>query len=269
VKRSFLFSFFLLLSISLQALAAPPEKPYDHSTWDQFLKKYVNEEGDINYTAVKQDPALLNQYLDQLRQLPWYTLREWPREELMALWINAYHAGLVKNVLKYYPIKNVHEAPGFWEEDVLNVGQRFFSLNEVRTYYLLGAYRDSKIHTYLSYAAKSGPVLSRDALTGPTVEGKLFQAARRFANDSIRNQIKPGEKNIRISKIFEWFPRDFNTSFGVFENDRGLSVDDFAVLSFLAYYLEDDEKVRYLEDEKYKIKYLPFDWSLNDWKTAA
>lgn len=270
MKRSF---FFILLTVftltSASVFADGPDKPFDHSTWDRFLKKYVNEEGDVNYTAVKQDPALLNEYLEQLRLIPWPSLREWPREELMALWLNAYHAALIKNVLKYYPIKNIHEAPGFWDEDVLNLGQRLFALNEIRTSHLLKTYRDSKMHTVLSFAAKGGPLLERDAFSGPTVEGRLFQAARRFVNDPKKNQIVPGEKAVFISKIFQWYPGDFTTSFGVFENDRGLSLQDYAILSFIAYYLEDDEKITYLEDSKYKIKYLQFNWELNDWKAPA
>lgn len=265
-----LVSLLLLLNVLLLVPAeAAPNKPFDHSVWGQFLKQYVNEKGDVHYAAIQKAPALLEQYLKKLKRLKWMDLKEWPREELMALWINAYHAALIKNVLKYYPIKNVHEAPGFWEEDVVNVGKRLFGLNEIRTRFLLGAYRDAKMHTALSYAAKGGPKLSREAFTGPTVDGQLFQATRLFVNDPGKNKITPGEKNVHISKIFEWYPDDFILAFGAFENDRGISPQDYAILSFLAFYLEDEEKVRHLEEENCKVKYLPFDWTLNDWKPEA
>jgi hypothetical protein len=267
VKPHLFFTFLLSLALAAPLVCAePPTKPYDHAAWSQFLKQHVNEQGDVNYGALQKDPALLDAYLKELSALDFLNLQEWPREELMALWINAYHAALIKNVLKYYPIKNVHEAPGFWDEDVLNIGGRLFGLNEIRTRFLLDIYRDPKIHTALSYAAKSGPKLQREAYTGPTVEGQLFQTARHFVNDPDKNQIVPGSKKIHISKIFEWYPKDFEFDFGVFENERGFENQIFAVLSFIAYYLDDEEKIRYLEDSKYKVKYLSFDWTLNDWK---
>ena len=248
--------------------ASALDKPFDHSAFDQLLKKYVNENGDVNYGALKKDPALLKQYLGQLRHIKWMEMREWPREELMALWINAYHAALLRNVVIHYPIKNTHEIPGFWDEDSINVGKRYFGLNKIRADLLLKAYHDPKIHTALSYAAKGGPTFPREAFTGPTIEAQLYKLARLFVNDAVKNSIVPGEKTIKISKLFEWYPADFTLDFGVFENDRNLSAGDFAVLSFLAYYTEDDAKVHYLEEGKYKIKYLSFDWSLNDWETA-
>lgn len=259
----FLFAFIL---ITPQAFALT--KPYDHSLWDQFLKQYVNDEGQINYAAVQKDPVLLKKYLARIRKIKWRDLQEWPREELVALWLNAYHAGLIKNVIEHYPVKSVHEIPGFWEEDVVNVGKRLFGLGEIRANVLLGNYRDPQMHLALSYAAKSGPELSRDAFTGPTVDGQLFKASRAFVNDANRNQIIPGKKEIRISKIFQWYPKDFNTQYAVYENDRELDPHLYALLSFLAHYLEDEEKLHYLEDARYKVKYLQFDWALNDWKPA-
>ena len=39
-----------------------------------------------------------------------------------------------------------------------------------------------------------------------------------------------------------------------------------SVLSFVAYYQDDAERITYLEERRYKIKYLPFDWNLNEWQ---
>ena len=139
----------------------------------------------------------------------------------------------------------------------------------MRKEFLIGTFRDAKIHTALSCAARSGPMLSQDAFTGPKIEAQLFMAARRFVHDAERNDIRPGKKKIYLSKIFEWYYVDFNMDFGAFENEKGLSRRDYAVLSFITNYLEDAGKIQYLEDGGYKVKYLPFDWTLNDWKRSA
>ena len=134
---------------------------------------------------------------------------------------------------------------------------------------LMGVYRDEKIHLVLSMAAKSGPKLPTEAFTGPKVEGQLFLLTRKFVMDPAYVDVTPGRKKIRISRIFKWYGKDFNLDFGVPEPSDNVSKSDSAILSFLAYYLEDEAKGDYLQQAKYKIEYLPFDWSLNDWKKGA
>jgi len=41
-----------------------------------------------------------------------------------------------------------------------------------------------------------------------------------------------------------------------------------SILSFLIYYSEDLQKIEFLEEGRYKIKYMPFDPELNDWIDA-
>ena len=109
----------------------------------------------------------------------------------------------------------------------------------------------------------------REAFTGPKVEGQLFLLTRKFVNDPVFVDVTPGRKKIRISKIFKWYGKDFKLDFGTPEPRGKFSEDDNAVLSFLAYYLEDEAKGEYLQEAKYKIEYPAFDWTLNDWKKGA
>lgn len=263
--------FFLLIS-ALAALAPASaraetlEKPYDHSLWDSFLKKYVNEKGEVNFAAAKQDPKLLNDYLAQLRTLNEIDFAQWPREEVMALWINAYHAAAIATVIKHYPVKSMQDIPSAWDTEVLQLTNRGYSLNFIRKEMLLSQFHDEKVHFALSDMTKSGPVLSRDAYTGPLLDGQLFMAARKFVNDPERNVILSSKKKVELSKIFKWYGADFTFNFGKPDNDRGLSREEFSFLSFISYYLENAEKAGFLEEGRYKIKYLPYDWSLNDWK---
>ncbi len=257
-----------LLFLTPPAPAMALDEPYDHSLWDKFLKKFVNEKGEVHYGAVKADPGLLDAYLLQIASIEDQFKVEWPREEKLALWLNAYHAGLIKIASEHYPIKSIQAIPGVWTADLVKVAGHFYSLNTLREGILLGAFRDEKIHAALSSGARSSPRLSREAYTGPRVEGQLLLAARRFVSDPELNKIRAGEKKIYLSKIFKWYAQDFSLDFGVPENDRDLSVQEYAVLSFAANYHDDPEIVSYLEDSRYKIKYLPFDWSLNDWRTG-
>lgn len=256
----------LFLPIPVFAL----EQPFDHSLWDQFLKQFVNDEGEVNYGAVKRDSFLLSEYLKKVEAIdPADMKKNWPREERLALFLNLYNAGCIAAVILHYPVKTIQTIPGVWDIDFLKVAGRGYSLNQIRAQQLLQTFRDEKIHTALACPAQSCPRLIQEAYTGPRVEGQLFLAARRFVNDSKWAEILPGEKKVRISKIFKWYGNDFTLDFGVPDNERGFSPTEYAGLSFIAHYLDDPEKARFLEEEDFKIKYLEFDWTLNDWPADA
>jgi hypothetical protein len=246
------------------------ERPFDHSQWDTFLKTFVNEDGDVDYVAAKQNPALLDNYLAQIQQI---SMREylttWPREEKLAMWLNLYHAGLVKRILDHYPVKSVKEIPGFWETSVVMIGDQRYSLNEIRNTELIEQFRDEKIHLVLSCGAKGCPSLGREAFTGPLAEGQLYKAAREFVNDPKYNHIDPAGKKVQLSRLFKWYSRDFILDFGTDEHKSDADPGEEAVLSFIAYYLNDAEKLDFLESRHYKIKYQVVDWSLNEFHGAV
>ncbi len=270
-----MFKKFFLLILALTLLAGLPQaramnKPFDHSLWDQCLKKFVNDRGEVDFASLKADPALLDNYLKQIDGVSATDLsKAWPREERFAFWLNVFHAGIFKAVIDYYPVKSIQDIPGIWDITMIHLGPKnAFSLNQIRQDKLLGEFRDEKIHTALYSGAASGPRLMREAFTGDRVEGQLFLAAQNFVNDPGYNKIVPGEKKIWLSRIFKWYARDFRLDFGAAENDRGLSPQEYAILSFVAHYAQDLEKIEYLQDANYKIKYFDFDWRLNEWHSA-
>ncbi len=183
--------------------------------------------------------------------------------------MNAYHAGVVNAVLKHYPVKSLLEIPGIWDIDAVQVSSRHFSLNNIRQRELISVFRDEKIDTALACGSRSCPALPREAYTGPRVEGQLFLAAQRFVNDSVRNEIDPASKKLKISKMFKWYGNDFKLDFSSEERDHRFSEEEYAVLSFMANYLKDDQKIQFLEDGAFKIKYLDFDWGLNEWRSET
>ena len=270
-KKIFLSVFFLLLIFPAGLYAATA---FDYSVWDTFLKKNVNERGEVDYQSIKKDPKGLNDSLEVLMAVDERELASWPREETLAFWINAYHASLINLVVENYPVTSVQKIPSFWDITSFHLGKEIksqsrYSLNDIQTKKLITVYRDEKLRLALSMAARGGPKLMREAFTGPKVEGQLFLLTRKFVTDPSYVDITPGRKKIRISKIFKWYGKDFKLNFGTSEPRGKFSADDNAILSFLAYYLEDEAKGAYLQEANYKIEYPPFDWSLNDLKKEA
>ena len=220
----------------------------------------MNENGEVNYRSIAKDPKALNDCMARLMAAQG-EVASWPREEALAFWLNAYHVLLIKFVVENYPVTSTLKIPSLWDVSLSHFGH---SLNDIRMHMLIGVYHDEKIHLALSMAARGGPKLMREAFTGPRVEGQLFLLTRQFVNNPAFVDIKPGRKKIRISKIFEWYEKDFRLNFGTPEPFGKFSEADTAVLSFLSYYLEDEAQGEYLQEANYKIEYPSFDWSLND-----
>ena len=245
---------------------------FDHSTWDQFLKKYVSETGSVNYAAVKADPALLNQYIEELHSvavgfdaLHW-PLLNWPREEQLAFWLNAYHAGVVLRVVENYPLRSINDISGVWTNPTLKIGERSYSLNDIRSKELIKAFRDEKVHLALSCGARSCPPFPRESFVATRVEGQLFMITNQRIQDDRFVRIDLKKKRVFLSRIFYWYGDDFILDFGAQPGESlKFTPPNMAVLSFVRYYTQDAEKIEFLENLGFKIKYLPFDWTLADW----
>ena len=288
-KPSFSVLILRLLPLFLLLLTAPARTEaaslaFDHSEWDQFLKKFVSENGEVNYRAARAEGReLLDRYLEKLKAIPALELKNWPREERMAVFINAYNAGLVKLILEHYPLKTVMDIPGVWDQAIISISTpsspdrkedsdplaRNYSLNEIQNEILRKRFRDEKIFFALCSGAQGSPRLAREAYVGPLLEGQLYRATRDFVNDPAKNQIAPGHKKVMLSRLFKWYANDFLLNWGNFPEEKGWEPQEMAVLSFLAHYLQDPKQVEFLKEGKYKVKYEVFDWQLNDWKAKS
>lgn len=272
-KIAFLASGILFCSFGCfltPSFAADPH--FDHSTWDQFLKKFVSEYGEVNYAAVKANPALLNRYVEELRSAAegydaqHWPLNGWPREEQLAFWLNAYHAGVVLRVIQNYPLRSINDISGVWTAPTLKIGVRNFSLNDIRSNELIQAFRDEKIHMVLSCSARSCPPFPREAFAATRVEGQLFMMTNQRIQDERFVRIDLKKKRVLLSRIFNWYGDDFILDFGALPGEAiKFTPPDMAVLSFVRHYTQDTEKIDFLENLSFKIKYLPFDWTLADW----
>jgi len=214
---SILISFFLVF-LAFPALPGTQQAPifFDHSEWDQFLKQYVNEKGEVNYEAAKKNPEHLLNYLKKIRSIPEDHLKVWPREEKMAIFINTYNAGVIHAVLDHYPLKTLMRVSGIWDEAIVEIATppkrekaQGYSLNQIRKNLLMEQFRDEKILFALSSGAKDSPPLSREAFVGAQLEGQLYLVTKKFVNDESQNVIDPVKKKVTVSKIFQWYALDF------------------------------------------------------------
>ena len=125
------------------------------------------------------------------------------------------------------------------------------SLEEIEHKILRKQFTEPRIHFANVCASTSCPPLRAEAYIGAKIDAQLQQQAQRFINDSSRNQFNRAESSIRLSKIFDWFSKDFER--------QG------TLLEFVAHYVEDPEVRAWLQTgaEDAKRGHLSYDWTLN------
>jgi len=164
-------------------------------------------------------------------------------------------------VIDNYPLKSIRKLDGafglkgVFDKDFIPMKAHHpegkdeeLSLNDIEHGILRKKFRDARVHAAINCASKSCPPLRAEAFTAEKLDAQLDEQMRAFVNDPARNRIDPAKKELEISEIFKWFEEDFER-------------DAKSVKEFLVRYVppERAELVR-----NAKIRYLDYDWDLND-----
>ena len=212
---------------------------FDHSIFNALLEAHVTPEGIVNYKGFLKDKAKLNTYLEQLaNQRP---EDSWTHEDKLAYWMNVYNAFTIKLIMNNYPVKSIKDIKDPWDARFFKLGKKWYNLNEVE-HKILRKMGDARIHFGINCASFSCPPLLNKAFTAENVDAELALLAKRFINDSQRNTIT--NDRIAISKIFQWFSKDFKT--------------DGSLIDFLNKYSE------ITINKNAKKTYLKYNWELNE-----
>lgn len=262
---------FLFLPILCLALA-PAElygEEFDHSHWDQVLKKFVTETGQVDYAALRADSVDLDAYVAQLAEASPFSHPGLfsSRDSQLAYWINAYNALVIKGVTEEWPIKSVLDIgflphSFFWRKKFV-VGGKKYTLNNIEKDFLLKRLSEPRVHFALVCASNSCPSLRRAAYTPENTEHLLEVGARAFVNDPRHVRIEVGRNRVTLSKIFDWYKGDFEK----YAHAQGSAGGENALLDFLRIYADEPtwQALDALDDPK--IDHFDYDWGLNDVRT--
>lgn len=212
----------------------------DHSAWDKLLKKYVNEEGLVDYKGFKDDSANLDDYLKMLSEKE--PTNDWSVQELLAYYINLYNAGTVKLIVENYPIKSIKDINGAWTKGRVNVGNKELSLGGIENG-ILRKMNEPRIHFAINCASISCPKLMNEAYTAAKINEQLDRATSEFIN-SDKNEISASKP--KVSAIFDWYQKDFEVN------------GKQNVIGFVNQYSK--TKI----NPNANISYLNYDWNLNE-----
>ena len=220
----------------------------DHGDFDRLLKKYVNEQGLVNYTSWKQNATDLSALDEYLKQFAAKIDNVAAGNEKAASLVNAYNAFVLRWILANYPTESIWQLKDSFTAKRNEIGVRKVSLNDIEhgTLRPLIGYR---AHAVLVCAARSCPQLQRFAYRADRFDEQNDAASRAWLARGDLNKFLPDGKKVEISSIFKWFKKDFDTVGGIrriLGRYAPLPVREFVVSG------------------NYEIKYLPYNWGLND-----
>jgi Protein of unknown function, DUF547 len=220
----------------------------NHGDYDRLLKKYVNERGLVNYSGWKQNQADIQALDDYLKQFASKIDNPAQGNEKAASLVNAYNAFMLRWILTNYPTESVWSLKDSFTAKRINIGGRTVSFNDIEN----GALRPSlgyRAHSVLVCAARSCPPLQRSAYSAEKFDEQDNHAFHTWLGREDLNRFLPSEKRAELSSIFKWFKGDFDKAGGV--------------PKILGRYAP--EPVRdFAASGKYDIKYISYNWGLND-----
>jgi pyrimidine-specific ribonucleoside hydrolase len=217
----------------------------DHSKWDKLLKQYVTPESRVDYAGLKERAIPeLDAYLHELAA-PWPESMD--RNATKAALIDAYNALTVRWILSNYPTPSIWSTDQPFQVARHTIDKRQVSLDEIEGQ--LRSMHDLRIHAALVCASRSCPPLRREAYLGSRIDEQLDDNVRGWLSNTDDNEYLEKPHVARVSKIFDWYSRDFGGTGGV--------------RRFVASYAPENHR-ELLQNSQAVIEYKTYDWGLND-----
>jgi len=255
----------ILLSLAaLLALVALDDEPGQqaqptglHAPLTGLLSAHV-ENGVVDYAGLKESEAALDAYLAALARVDPETLE---RDDALAFWINGYNAFTLKLMLERYPgIESIKDIPSSkrWKAKRWAVMGKRYSLDQIE-HEILRPMGEPRIHFAIVCASFSCPDLAPEAFLAETLDDQLTAATKLFLANRDKGLSFGKEAGwlygtnyvLHVSKIFDWFEKDFKTS-------------DRSVVEFVLKYAPDDAVAFIKKHRKdLDVEHLSYDWSLN------
>lgn len=273
-------SFFIALLASVLASSAIAQGfDHEHKAWTALLRKHVvlvdgGKASQVRYAGFRQDRAALKSYLDALSSVTQAEFDGWSRAQRMAFLINAYNAFTVEKILTRYPdIRSIWDFGKVFgnpfRDRFFTLLGREFSLDAIEheTLRKPGAYDEPRVHYAVNCASVGCPMLREEAYVAQRLDAQLEEQARRFLSDRSRNRFDPASERLEVSRIFDWFREDWSSGYRGFDGQSPpIRSREQYFARYAALLADRPEHRRLIEDGKAPIRFLEYDWALNDVK---
>jgi uncharacterized membrane protein YdjX (TVP38/TMEM64 family) len=238
-----------------------------YAGFDALLKRFVSD-GRVDYNGLRSDPQALVRYLEDAAGVEKAHFNDWMESERLSFLINLYNAATLKLIVDHYPVRSIKKIGsifrGPWDQRVVRLFGEVITLNNLEHDIIRKQYNEPRIHLALVCAAKGCPKLRSEAYVAERLDGQLDDQSRDYLSSPAGLHIDRGRQIVYFSSIFKWYGEDFITGYSPASEFSGLDQTERAVANFSSRYLSAPDR-NYLKAGGYSVKYLDYDWSLNEW----
>jgi hypothetical protein len=252
MKKLLLFCLSLILvgcaSVRLPTLGYAPlaaKPPYD--AWTYVLKKYVDEQGRIDFASLAKDRGELDRFVAYVTSYGPNTSPEYfpTSDHVLAYHLNTYNALAMYKVIESGIPQTLagFQKVSFFFLGKVQVGGQSISLYDYENK-VIRPLGDARAHVALNCMSVACPRLPREAFLPQTVNQQLNREARLFVNEARNVSLDSHKQVLYVSEIFKFYTEDFLK-------------DAPTLAAWINRYRED--KVA----EPKTIEFIAYDWTIN------
>jgi len=260
----------IILSIITIFSSVKISEAFDFKGYQIILKKHVYENktksgiriNTVDYKKLiieKNNPV--SHYSRLLKKLSKFNPSSLKTQnDKIAFWINIYNIAAINLILKYYPVESIRSSnislfKNPWGKKAISVGGQHYSLGYIEHIILLKKYNYAMSHFGIVCASVSCPDLSKKIFTAKNLESLLRKQALKFLSSQEKGMLIDRKNNILfLSQIFKFDKKNF-------ENGK------HDIIPFIIPLIMNKNDRKYLREKNYKLKFLKYNWLLNDKKT--
>ena len=258
-----------------------PKVTFHHKCAD-LLNDFVDDNGMVDYSTLRRQRLRLMNLLKEFAELDPNEYNSWPKNDKIAFWLNAYNTHTLKIIVDNYPIQSLrymHIFPGWGPHSIRHINknidgiknQKFivmdeeFTLTEIEERFFRKQFKEPKAFFAICDAILSSPPLRNEPYYGHKLYQQLDDQAEKFLNSPQGFWIDRENETVYLSAILKpgWDGKEFVTEYHTDKKFKDQTPAVRAVLNFVTNYISQIDK-SFLETQIYNIKYIKYDWRLND-----
>ena len=250
-----------------------------HDKCAGILKEFVNDKGMVDYKGLRRKRLEQRSLLQEFNKLDPGEYESWTNEDKIAFWINAYNLQKLRVVTDNYPIQPSSRILTIFYRgtnsirhiEEKNTGHKFLVMDEEFTFatiekrFFRSEFDDPRVFFAISSACLSSPPLRNKPYYGYNLSEQLDEQTKRFLSSPLAFSIDREKRKVYLSALFQlsWYGREFINKFAIDRKFKDQPVETRAVLNFITNYIS-KENVNFLETGNYTIKYMTYNWTIND-----
>jgi hypothetical protein len=225
----------------------------------------------VDYAQLFKQPDRLNQYLATLSAVKQSEYKLWSDDEQLSFLINAYNGFTLQLINQNYvkfqsgKVESIKDLGSFfsspWKKSFFTLLDEKHSLDDIEHNMIRIWFDRPRIHAALVCAAVSCPPLRNQAFIADKLEHQLDDQMRQFLSDEQRNTLNLDDNRLQLSAIFKWYGEDFE------KGQQGFNSLKDLIKVYQEDMADDPLQLTWLQKQNFSIRYLDYDWRLNDIST--